>query len=328
MKKKLTDSIWAELKYNLGTYIMQNVYSYENLSRKLNTSEIIYHYTDLNGLVSILENQQLYCTNIKFLNDKKEYNHGIELLLKIIESIEIKKENKEIFDFIKTNINRIYENDKYVTCFSKNGDLLSQWRAYANQGKGVALGFKSINIDESIAQYVSPLNITYNEEYQTGIISEFITLIISYFNEVKNSIDFHQHNYNHLVGHTIIEILEGTLLSFKHSTFSEEKEFRLEYRMDETMNLKSENEIFFKTSNSLITPFIKLKSKYLENSELIKTNPNYEKHSELDEKFPLKEIIIGPSLDFETNKIGIEILLKKIGYENIKIIKSKIPYRV
>ncbi|NIJ46635.1 hypothetical protein FHR24_003149, partial [Wenyingzhuangia heitensis] len=26
MKKKLTDSIWAELKYNLGTYIMQNVY--------------------------------------------------------------------------------------------------------------------------------------------------------------------------------------------------------------------------------------------------------------------------------------------------------------
>ena len=30
-----------------------------------------------------------------------------------------------------------------IGCFSKNGDLLSQWRAYAEDGKGFSIGFDS-----------------------------------------------------------------------------------------------------------------------------------------------------------------------------------------
>jgi len=29
----------------------------------------------------------------------------------------------------------------YIACFSEKGDLLSQWRAYADDGEGVAIGF-------------------------------------------------------------------------------------------------------------------------------------------------------------------------------------------
>lgn len=29
----------------------------------------------------------------------------------------------------------------YTTCFSENGDLLSQWRGYANDAKGISIGF-------------------------------------------------------------------------------------------------------------------------------------------------------------------------------------------
>ena len=31
----------------------------------------------------------------------------------------------------------------YITCFSRNGDLLSQWRAYGDDGRGVSIGFNS-----------------------------------------------------------------------------------------------------------------------------------------------------------------------------------------
>lgn len=33
-------------------------------------------------------------------------------------------------------------NPYYATCFSSDGDLLSQWRAYADGSRGVAIGFK------------------------------------------------------------------------------------------------------------------------------------------------------------------------------------------
>jgi hypothetical protein len=31
----------------------------------------------------------------------------------------------------------------YITCFSRKGDLLSQWRAYGDDGRGVSIGFDS-----------------------------------------------------------------------------------------------------------------------------------------------------------------------------------------
>ena len=31
----------------------------------------------------------------------------------------------------------------YFCCFSESSDLLSQWRAYGNDGQGVAIGFNA-----------------------------------------------------------------------------------------------------------------------------------------------------------------------------------------
>jgi hypothetical protein len=38
-------------------------------------------------------------------------------------------------------IPNIIQRKMFLTCFSENGDLLSQWRAYGNNGDGVAIGF-------------------------------------------------------------------------------------------------------------------------------------------------------------------------------------------
>lgn len=36
-----------------------------------------------------------------------------------------------------------YDEPLYTACFSGNGDLLSQWRGYAGDGTGIAIGFKT-----------------------------------------------------------------------------------------------------------------------------------------------------------------------------------------
>jgi hypothetical protein len=40
----------------------------------------------------------------------------------------------------------------------------------------------------------------------------------------------------------------------------------------------------------------------------------------------LKEIVLGPKLDFKKEKYALELLLRKYGFENVKIAPSKIPF--
>lgn len=50
----------------------------------------IYHYTDVNGFISIIQNRELWLSHIRFLNDRKEYLEGIEICKKIIEELKSK----------------------------------------------------------------------------------------------------------------------------------------------------------------------------------------------------------------------------------------------
>jgi len=54
--------------------------------------------------------------------------------------------------FILDMLKYYVESSSYITCFSRNGDLLSQWRAYGNDGKGVSIGFYSKLISKAISR--------------------------------------------------------------------------------------------------------------------------------------------------------------------------------
>jgi hypothetical protein len=40
----------------------------------------------------------------------------------------------------------------YITCFCEDGDLLSQWRGYADPG-GYAIGFDAAELEECVREY-------------------------------------------------------------------------------------------------------------------------------------------------------------------------------
>lgn len=320
----LNDRNWASLKYGLAEFLLKNAFANEKLNHKVKPYETIYHYTDLNGLIAILESQSFYCTNINFLNDRKEFNHGVDLVKENINSIKENKDNKEILKHLKTEIDSILDIDRYVTCFSKNGDLLSQWRSYGNQGKGIAIGFAPHEMEESLADEVFGMDIVYNPENQNGIIEEYLKIIPEYFKQNKKLFDWGNYNYDYLVAKSTIEFIEGALATFKHPSFIEEEEFRIEYKFDGILNKTKEKEILFRSSDNLIIPYVKLFSKFTEE----KHKPDNEKHTDFGTKLPLTEIILGPSLDYEINKVGIEKLLDKTNYKNIEIKESAIPYRI
>jgi hypothetical protein len=327
-KIKLNDENWASLKYGLAKFILKNAFSNNKLNHKIKPFETIYHYTDINGLIAILESQSFFCTNINFLNDRKEFNHGVEIVKQNINSITEKTGNNEILKYLKTEIDSTLDIDRYVTCFSKNGDLLSQWRSYGNEGKGIAIGFAPHDMEDSIADQVFGMDIVYSPEIQNGIIEEYLKIIPEYFKQNKELFDWGNYNYDYLVAKSTIEFLEGAIATFKHPSFIEEEEFRIEYKFAGVLNKSKEKTILFRSSENLIIPYVELISKFTEDQEIKKINPEIEEHTNFGAKLPLKEIILGPSLDFEINKIGIEKLLNKTNYKNIKIRQSAIPYRI
>ncbi|WNH08039.1 DUF2971 domain-containing protein [Thalassobellus suaedae] len=323
-KETITNETWTEIQGNLFQELLINSPKNEKLNKRFGSCDTLFHYTSLNGFISIIETQSFYCTNVNFLNDSKEFKYGEETILKAVENLKT-NENSSILEKIKNNIELQLKSDKYVTCFSKEGDSLSQWRAYGNDGKGISLGFEFSDLTESFDKYLTGSHIEYDEKTQLEIIEEFIRLIIEFYKKIEDKYNWNGQDFNNLVSKVIIKFLNNVIHTYKHPSFIDEKEYRLQLEIDGNLYKKGDFDILFKSSENLIIPYTIIKnsySAYLETKEPNETEPIFGL-----KRLPLNKIIIGPNLSFDIVKIGLEQFLTNKGYENVEIIKSEVPYR-
>ena len=72
------------------------------------------HYTTANALISIVQSEQLWATNIKFLNDEQEFLHAITLAKEVInkstENAEKIKANRSAYDDFIKEVTKALEN--------------------------------------------------------------------------------------------------------------------------------------------------------------------------------------------------------------------------
>lgn len=133
-----------------------------------NDNLIIYHYCNDYVLKSICENQEIWLSDIYAMNGSDEFEWGRQLFIRVL------KENKNEFDqlfrfFIISKVMSAVPNTlPLIACFSKNGDLLSQWRAYAEDGKGFSIGFNSNAVYHGLG--VNLNSVVYQEEKQYTLI--------------------------------------------------------------------------------------------------------------------------------------------------------------
>src|SRR5258706_6937370 len=110
--------------------------------------ELIYHYTDGDGLTGILQSRKLWLTDLFDLNDPSELRYGIRYAQDALDTIStdrgIEQFAKDFRKFTADGIQAIAH--FFVGCFSCNGDELGQWRAYADDGRGFAIGFDSASL--------------------------------------------------------------------------------------------------------------------------------------------------------------------------------------
>jgi hypothetical protein len=107
--------------------------------------DFLYHYTDVAGLIGILNSGSLWATNLRFMNDSRELDHARQLMIDVLHDARTRATapgQRTVIDAIETNLTTLtgYP-DFYSVSFSSDGDLLSQWRGYGSAGGGYAIGF-------------------------------------------------------------------------------------------------------------------------------------------------------------------------------------------
>lgn len=106
--------------------------------------DIVYHYTSHEVALSIFMNEELWLTNISYLNDRYEFWWTYTQFKNYCAKRSL--ENDEIFPATKAKVDRFISSQEKgisicVACFSAKPDDAAQWHRYAIDGRGVAIGF-------------------------------------------------------------------------------------------------------------------------------------------------------------------------------------------
>jgi len=263
-----------------------------------------YHYTDAAGLLGIIQNNRLWATDFRFLNDPSEGSFLPERLLTLMasKSSGTTDTERKIIDGIKIAL-RNPRSDYATFCvsLSADGDLLSQWRGYGGFGKGYAIGLNLQRIPH--AQIAHYYDVIYGDQGLPELSVDLLDLFVYSSDKWKGRM------YDEWAS-----TLSVIARSFKDKSYSEEKESRLVCSLpDEKTILADELPLRFRTNGSDIIPYVPMSLDFI-------TDGN-------SPKLPIERIIVGPGVDFKRNFESIKALLEENSYENVKIEPSRIPFR-
>ena len=283
--------------------------------------ETLHHYTSSSGLLGILNSKVMWATNYRFLNDSSEITYGADLLSSIISELLKTRENSDVVTFLERC--KLTHNafdgilDCYVSCLCEDSNLLSQWREYASQGGGFALGFEASRIglnfnmeQKSRRSDIWLCKVIYDEVLQREIITDILIRAISVIEKAQEK--YPNENLEMIIARSCkfvrVEVFPY-LACFKHRCFSVEKEWRVIHFTgpSDTAHVK------FREGNYGLTPFVELDIK-----------PTVGAYSN---RLPLRIITVGPTSDPKNTKYALELLLKNGDYFMPEIVGSNLPVR-
>ena len=111
------------------------------------TPDTIYHYCGVSGFHGILESKTLWMNDAYSMNDYTEHRLILDPAVQQLDTLSREPANSRFCAKLKKSLLDLSALHPYVCCFSSKPDLLSQWRAYSDDGAGFAIGFSGDGID-------------------------------------------------------------------------------------------------------------------------------------------------------------------------------------
>jgi len=265
--------------------------------------QIVYHYSRIDKLNSILQTNVFWASNIKKLNDRSEYAYGINLVTDLINEERKTGRYDHIFiDLLLKEINdyETFADNLFIVSFSLNGDSLPLWQSYSDADLiGYNLGFYYEDFDFSYKHCHG--NVIYSVDEQKRILFELVDEFDAYYKNTKKMAD--TSSFHNFVNRWHWEELISYFTLFKDKAFACEEEYRVVYYI----TLSKKHLVKGKDTNK---PYIE-----------IPTCCHEEDRSDLF----LWEIGIGPKNEISDNEVKSLFPKEKIQY--IDLNRSKIRLR-
>lgn len=296
------------------------------------TPDVLYHYCSLDTFYNIMKNRSIWLSDVTKSNDSKELVWAIEKLIYFFEekvksyaasnSIEL-KEIQDTIQLIEEMRQYKYQGllKSWVFCLSEKKDNLGQWRGYADDGKGICIGFK-FNFLFQMKEYLEKQSVNtrcFFEKVQYDLPNNQLQKDIS-LNDFLESNNLDDYCYVKFSS-SFIKLLKKTVL-YKSKAFEEECEWRI--GCDSNIYEISPHFFCYPSDNYFATGFgFSPRS----NNELVS-------HIELtinDMKSAIASVTIGPKSNL--TELDVKLLLVSLGLlhdvkdESIKVSRSSASYR-
>jgi Protein of unknown function (DUF2971) len=285
-------------------------------------TEPLYHYTDSHGLKGIMESGQIWFTDYRHLNDPSELKYGLDMTRRAAEKIAAATADGFLATFLNLFIDMFQHHqfedtlDFYIASFSRKRNNLGQWRAYADNGRGFAIGFartmfeiESHSTDCRLPEFLGPV---FYPEFQVfnrlhavvkkaaAILQETFSSHTSLLQNTALTDAFMQHFAREMIAQPLILYC----LTAKHEAYAHEQEVRLVIR----------------GQSAVLRPHVTTR---LRGREIVP----YIKHP-MPVRANIHEIVIGPAAPTDTDRT-LRVMLNSLGIDptNINIDQSRIPYR-
>lgn len=294
---------------------------------------LLYHYCSASTLLAILKSSSLRLGDVSEMNDSMERHWGLEALAQELEK-QRKHAPESFMDFMDAAALRAgNESICLASCFSTQSDVLSQWRAYAENGAGFAIG-----LDPFVLQTmpVTLLEVCYDRQTQAERIADGVDYLRELHQLIgrpepaleasltEEQLQDDETGLPPLLRAQIdrfalaVRFLTLDLVAFKNPAFSEESEVRLVHyvvvREDQRVELVP----------------VKSPSKWPDGREpkldfaMRGSVPICYSDVPISRK-AIKEVVIGPRAVVEEE--ALTRLLVTLGYEGVELSRSVASYR-
>ncbi len=312
----------------------------------ISTSDV-YHYTDINGFISIMEKKELWASHIAFMNDRSEYFHGKELFgqelkrkLAFVSGREeefLRQVERSLEEELSDGFFTAGGRDVFSLSFSHAPDSLEMWRGYGKDS-GIAIGFdhrqcasfpgmcliRREMYEKLLAEYGGneqqvrpkyeqgfiPWTVLYDNEKKVKLADATIELGLACF---RNLCRTGRKKGLAAGSQFLLDMIFYLIPFFKHRGFAGEEECRIVEHLAEGRGDKASN-IQFHERGGIVLPYIRYKMT--------------DKYCRPLVQMPIREIVVGPGV--RQNKVmeSVKYFLEKnnMGYLAGKVRASDIPY--
>lgn len=266
----------------------------------------VWHYTNSGGLRGILGSNSFWASSFRAMNDPGEIDYGLGIITEVWKSMEA-EQSREVVDYIRELLNpeslMAGFDHVHLLSTSRDGDSLSQWRAYAGTD-GVSLGVDAqtaLVSDPRGLQVTAPniwgmswMKVVYRRKVQLARSEHFLRCVL----EAGSA----RPNPNHMMALQLQTILH--IASFKHPAFADERELR------STVMIGGAQPPVRQRGETPV-PYV----------PIIRLGPEND-----IQKLPLTAVRYGPTAS-SGDIVKYRQIMDEAGYKNTPLIASSVPFR-